>query len=562
MQRFRKASCGALLSIMMLAFSIPCPAQADETPDVGQALDRIFHDLDKPDVPGCSVGVRRADSQPVVRGYGSADLEHDVAISPSTVFEAGSVSKQFTAASILLLAEEGKLSLTDDVHKYIPELPNYGTPISINELLSHTSGLRDWGEVEALAGWPRTSRVYTLVDVLNISARQKSLNYRPGAAYSYTNTGYNLLAIIIERVSGKTLAHFSQDRLFEPLRMTHTQWRDDFRRVVKGRAIAYEAAQDGYRQRMPFEDAYGNGGLLTTVGDLLRWNDALTAGELGNFVSTEIQRQGTLETGRSIAYARGLFVESYQGVREIAHPGATAGYRAWLGRFPDHHLSIALLCNAGNADAVTLAHKVADIFLPTQVPAQRTTIRLTTKELARRAGLYVDLRMGLPLRLEVQGDALKVSSGPVLVAASVDEFIASSTTFRFSGSDRLTRETADGDVREFRLTQPWQPISSKLIRYAGQYTSDEALATYQVTVKGSLLVLAPEDRCGEELILHPIFSDTFEFLSDEVGGVLHFSVDSKGKVSSFEMSDSRVHALRFSRTAAHGTACAPMSPGT
>ncbi|MGO9063124.1 MAG: serine hydrolase [Myxococcaceae bacterium] len=342
--------------------------------------------------------------------------------------------------------------------------------------------------------------------------------------------------------------------------MSHTQWRDDFRRVVKGRAIAYEAAKDGYRQRMPFEDAYGNGGLLTTVSDLLRWNDALTAGELGTFVTTEIQRQATLDTGRSIAYSRGLFVEPYHGVREIAHGGATAGYRAWLGRYPEHYLSIALLCNAGNVNAAALAHKVADIFLPTQVPARRTTVRLTADQLARRAGLYVDLRMGLPLRLEVQGDALRVSSGPVLVATSLDEFIAGSTTFRFNGSDRLTRETADDDVRQFRLAQPWQPSSSQLTRFAGDYTSDEAMATCHVTVKGNLLVLAPEDRCGEELILHPIFADTFEFASDDVGGVLHFSVNFKGKVSSFEMSDSRVHALVFSRTAGHDAACARTIP--
>ncbi len=557
MQRFAEAPCRRLLPVVILALSIASRAHAADTPDIGQALDRIFHDWDKPDVPGCSVAIRQADSPPLVRAYGSADLEHNITISPSTVFEAGSVSKQFTAASILLLAEEKKLSLADDVRKYIPELPNYGSPISIDNLLSHTSGLRDWGGVEALAGWPRTSRVYTLVDVLNIAVRQKSLNYRPGAAYSYTNTGYNLLAIIIERVSGKTLAHFSQDRLFEPLGMNHTQWRDDFRRVVKGRAIAYEAAKDGYRQLMPFEDAYGNGGLLTTVGDLLRWNDALTGGELGNFVTTEIQRQASLDTGRSIAYARGLFVESYHGTREIAHAGATAGYRAWLGRYPEHHLSIALLCNAGNANSVTLAHQVAELFLPTQVPAGRTTVTLTVDELTRRAGLFVDLRMGLPLRLEVQGDALKVSSGPVLVAVSPDEFIAGSTTFRFSGSGNFTRETADGDVREFRRTQPWQPISSELIRFAGDYTSDEAMATYHVTLKEGLLTMTPEDRCGEELILRPIFSDAFEA---DGGSVLHFTVDSKGKVSSFEMSDSRVHALIFRRAAGHGPACARTIP--
>jgi CubicO group peptidase (beta-lactamase class C family) len=549
MRRFGKKLRADVLRAAIMALSIPCRAQSADVFNIGRSVDAIFQDWNKPNEPGCVVGIQQEGSQPLVRGYGSADLEHDVAINPSTVFEAGSVSKQFTAASILMLAEDGKLALADDVRTYIPELPNYGTRITIDELLSHTSGLRDWGEVEALAGWPRTSRVYTLTDVLDIAARQKSLNYPPGTAYSYTNTGFNLLAIIVERVSKKTLAQFSQERLFGPLGMTHTQWRDDFRRVVQDRAVAYEAGKDGYRQQMPFEDAYGNGGLLTTVADLLRWNDALTAGELGNFVTTELQRQATLDTGHLIAYSRGLFTESYHGVREIAHPGATAGYRAWLGRYPQQHLSIAVLCNASNINPVTLAHKVADLFLPAQAPAPRPIVTLTAEQAARRAGLYVDLRMGLPLRVEVQDDALRVFGGPVLVAESPDELRAGATTFRFSGNNLLTREIADGDVLEYRRTQPWQPISSELLRLAGNYKSDEAMATYHVTVKDDRLAIAPEDRRGEELILHPIFADTFEFSDDSVTGVLHFSRDSKGRVSGFEMSDPRVHALAFRRIA-------------
>jgi CubicO group peptidase (beta-lactamase class C family) len=529
----------------IIALSFAGWARSADAPDIGHAVDSIFQDFDKPNAPGCAVGAQHEGAQPILRGYGSADLEHNAAITPSTVFEAGSVSKQFTAASILMLAGEGKLALSDDVHKYIPELPEYGERITIDELLSHTSGLRDWGDVEALGGWPRTSRVYTLKDVLDVAARQKHLNYKPGTAYSYTNTGYNLLAIIVERVSAQSLAQFSHERLFEPLRMSHTQWRDDFRRVVKDRAIAYQQKDGVSRQLMPFEDAYGNGGLLTTVGDLLRWNAALAEGELGSFVTTEIQRQTHLDTGHAIAYARGLFVETYQGVREVAHSGATAGYRAWLGRYPEQHLSIAVLCNAGNANAPLLAHKVAALFLPAE-PTSPPTVPLTG-DLATRAGLYVDLRMGIPLRLEVRSGALWIADGPALVALSATEFRAGTTIFRFQGNDRVTRESADGDVLEYRRTPIWRPTSRDLVSFAGEYKSEEAMASYRATIKNNTVVIAPEDRLSEELTLHPIFADSFEFADDNVAGVLHFSRDSKGRVSGFEMSDPRVRALGFHR---------------
>ena len=172
--------------------------------------------------------------------------------------------------------QQGKLSLDDPVRKYIPELPDYGAPLTIRHLLNHTSGLRDWGSVEAIAGWPRTTRAYTHAHVLDILSRQRSLNYPPGAEYSYTNSGYNLAAILVGRVSGKPLAEFTREAIFTPLGMTSTSWRDDFRRIVKGRAIAYSQNGGTVRQLMPFEDVHGNGGLLTTVGDLLRWNQKFT----------------------------------------------------------------------------------------------------------------------------------------------------------------------------------------------------------------------------------------------------------------------------------------------
>jgi CubicO group peptidase (beta-lactamase class C family) len=335
------------------------------------------------------------------KAYGMADLEHDVRNTTDTIFEAGSVSKQFTAASVLLLAKEGKLSLDDPARKYIPELPDYGPALLIRHMLNHTSGLRDWGEVAAIAGWPRTTRVHTHAHVLDIVSRQRSLNFVPGSQYSYSNTGYNLAAIIVARVSGKPFAEFSQERLFKPLGMTHTSWRDDFTRIVKNRAIAYADGGDGqFRMDMPFENVHGNGGLLTTVGDLLTWNENFVSPKVGDaaFVR-EQQETGRFNDGRPQAYALGLFIGQYRGLREVSHSGATAGYRAYLARYPDQHVSVAVLCNASSGTATQYAQAVADMYLGSalkaapQSPAApltrpEDTFHPATKDLAALAGTY------------------------------------------------------------------------------------------------------------------------------------------------------------------------------
>ena len=510
-----------------------------------QAIDSIFMQWNSPNTPGCALAIGHKGEPVLTRAYGSADLEHNAAITPATIFEAGSVSKQFTAASILLLAAQGKLALTDDVRKYIPELPDYGAPITLNELLGHTSGLRDWGEVEAMAGWPRGSRVYTSADALDVAVRQKSLNYRPGSAYLYTNTGYNLLATIVERVSKISLAEFTRRQFFQPLGMINTQWRDDFRRIVRGRAIAYEALKDNYRQKMPFEDVYGHGGLLTTVGDLLIWNDALTTGKLGAFVTAEIQRPTVLDSGREIAYARGLFVRLYQGVREISHDGSTAGYRAWLGRYPDQQLSIALLCNSDGANSPKLAHQVADVFLPAQPPPASMT--LTAGQLAPYVGLFVDDSMGMPVRLTMHGGSLVLSGERQLIPTSTREFRVGTSKIQFFGSDHFLLQSPDGDALQYQRAQAWLPQPRELTALAGRYTSDEALATYRVSVTaGGSVVLTPQDRQGQALPLKPVLADTFEW-GDNGDSVVHFMRDLRGQVTGLQMSNSRVRALPFHR---------------
>ncbi|HEX9931564.1 MAG TPA: serine hydrolase domain-containing protein, partial [Allosphingosinicella sp.] len=400
----------AAAAAMLLAAEAPAqtlPATADQ----------VFSRWSSPGGPGCAVGVAQEGRPVLTRAYGSADLEHRAPNRPDTVFEAGSVSKQFTAAAVLLLAQEGRLSLGDDVRRHVPELPDYGRTITIDHLLSHTSGLREWSALVAAAGWPRMTRVHDDEDALDAIFRQRALNHGPGDEYSYTNSGYVLLALIVRRVSGMSLADYTGMRLFIPLGMTATRWRDDFRRIEPGRAIAYQRAEGGggWEQAMPFEELYGPGGLLTTVGDLLIWNEVLASGRLGAAVGERMEEQARLTDGRAIAYARGVSVGSFRGTREVSHSGSTAGYRAWLGRFPAERLSIAVLCNAAQADASGLAYTLAGRLLDDAAPGPAAAA-VDAGDLSGRAGLYVNQRTGRPLRLELREGRLRVADGPELRA--------------------------------------------------------------------------------------------------------------------------------------------------
>jgi CubicO group peptidase (beta-lactamase class C family) len=387
-----------VVSLAILSLSAAPAAQAVATrPET--AVDQIFATWTSA-TPGCAVGVAVAGKPVLLKAYGMADLEHDVRNTPETIFEAGSVSKQFTVLAVQLLASEGKLSLDDPVRKYIPELPDYKVPLTIRNMLNHTSGLRDWGSVESIAGWPRTTREYTHGHVLEIVSRQKSLNFEPGTAWSYSNTGFNLATMIVSRVSGIPFPEFEQQRIFKPLGMTHTSWRDDHTRIVKGRAMAYALQSGEYHTEMPFENVYGNGGLLTTVGDLLIWNENFVTPKVGSANALkEMAAVGHFNDGKPLAYGLGLFVEDYRGVHNIYHSGSTAGYRAHLNRFPAAHTSVAVLCNGANGDASRSANRVSDVFLgdtlkppmpgtPAERPAAALNPPPSAPQLAAFAGSY------------------------------------------------------------------------------------------------------------------------------------------------------------------------------
>jgi len=472
--------------------------------------------------PGCAVGVAAGGKPALARGYGMADLEHDVRITPDTIFEAGSVSKQFTAAAVLLLAREGKLSLDDPVKTYIPELPEYGQPLLIRHMLSHTSGLRDWGNVSAIAGWPRTTRVHTHAHVLEIVSHQHALNFPSGTQWSYSNTGFNLAAIIVQRVSGMPFPQFTNERLFQPLGMTHTSWRDDYTRIVKGRAIAYSTRAEGFRTNMPFENVYGNGGLLTTVGDLLKWNENFTEHTVGDAAfAAEQQTRGKFSDGRPHGYGLGLFIGTYKGLNEVDHSGSTAGYSAFLTRFPAERLSVAVLCNV-STNATQLAHAVADVYLGDRVKPATTKPPTVS---ADAAGLYRSTTTGLSLTIAPEKEGWR-----------------GNRTWTFEGKDAARATDEFGTVEQYVRTAPARPTAQDLESYAGTYASSDAETEMTAAVEGGVLVL--EQRPNTIINLTPTYADAFAATS--LGTVI-FRRDSAGRVNGFSVVQDRVWDMRFRR---------------
>jgi CubicO group peptidase (beta-lactamase class C family) len=536
-----RPKCLCSVIVVVLALAATGSAQVISAPaDAAGKVDRIFAEF-KPNGPGCAVGATIDGATVLSAGYGMADLEHNVPITPASIFEAGSVSKQFTAGAVLLLAQQGKLSLDDPIRKYIPEVPDYGTPITIRHMINHTSGLRDWGSVESIAGWPRTTRTYTHAHVLEIVSHQHALNYTPGAENSYSNTGFNLAAILVSRVSGKPFPEFSRDAIFNPLDMSSTQWRDDYQRIVPNRAIAFTQSGGTVRMLMPFENVYGNGGLLTTVGDLLRWNQNFKTQKIGGRAFVEAQhQQGRLNDGRTIAYAAGLMVLNWKGLREVSHSGSTAGYRAWLGRYPDQGLSVAVLCNLASADAGNLGHKVADVYLAGVLAKkpERSPAIVDSAGLAARAGLYRSIRDHETLSIEVKDGHLQLARRGPLAA------LPPNAEFETDSSGKVTRLRLATEVDEgnyYEKVDRANPTATDLQAMVGKYASDEAEVTLEVSVEqGGLVIHRHPDTT---IALAPTYRDGF---SSSLGSI-RFIRDGSGHVTEMSIGEQRVWDLRLRR---------------
>lgn len=356
-----------ILLVLTVLLILPVAAQPQSPEAVTAKVDAIFANFDKPDSPGCALGVIQNGKLIYARGYGKANLEHGIANGSKLVYDIGSTSKQFAAASILLLAQQGKLSLEDDVRKFIPELPSYQKPILIRHLIHHTSGLRDYLTLFSLAGVSFDDTT-TETDALNIIIRQKALNFTPGDEWLYSNSGYFLLSIIIKRASGKSYPEFAKEHIFDPLGMKHTLVLDNHKRIVPMRATGYSPnPKGGFQTEMSNFEQTGDGAVLTSVEDLLLWDQNFYEPKVGGKAFLDsMHAVGAFNDGRKLDYASGLFIEEYKGLRKVSHGGSWAGYRSELLRFPDQKFSVACLCNLGTVNPSALAQRVADVYLAEQ----------------------------------------------------------------------------------------------------------------------------------------------------------------------------------------------------
>ena len=433
---------------------------AREMPDA--KVDALFAAWAKPDVPGAALAVIKDGRVIYEKSYGMADLERNVPINSTTVFDIGSTSKQFTAMSVFLLAQQGKLSLDDDIRQYVPELPRYPERVNIRHLLHHTSGIRDYLDLLDLAGL-REENEYSEGQIIDLLARQEELNFPPGEAHLYSNSGYFLLAVVVKRATGKTLRTFAEENIFRPLGMTHTHFHDDFTEIVKNRAIAYQPRpKDGFALDVSLSNIVGDGCLFTTVADLAKWDQNFYDNRLagGRHLTELMQTPGKLNNGTVLSYASGLVIEDYRGLPTVSHGGAWSGYRAELLRFPTHRFSVIIVSNRADSDPSALARKIAEIYLGDQLAAEKVqakpearptgdlvaqtpplaTVDVTPKALADLGGAYASKELGVTYRLSVDDGSVLLANGMSLEIVPLrpskpDEFHALGRVLRFERND-------------------------------------------------------------------------------------------------------------------------------
>lgn len=523
--------------LLLLLVSISLQAQTDTT----QLINQLFSNYNNA-TPGATVLIAQGEKILYHKAFGLADLEHNIPNTTETVYECGSVSKQFTATAALVLAAQGKFSLNDDIRKFIPELPVYDAPITIHHLLNHTSGLKDWGSVGELTGWPRTTRTYTNALALHIIAKQKTTNFTPGTEYSYSNSNYTLLTFLVERVSGKSLAAFTDSVFFKPLHMTSTQWRDNFREVVPNRAIAYTQSGNHYQQLMPFEHVHGHGGLLTTTHDLLTWNQLLAnTAYLGKQVAEWRTTKGVLKNGKTISYASGITVNDFNGQPEISHSGATAGYRAWLAYYPQTKLSVILLSNDGRFELGRIARSIAEIYLgkpATPASTSRTALTLPPAQLQKWVGTYKQVRGADYVELKLESGKI-TSKGNEIKVIHPDTLMDGRLFMTIKDKGIFLKNPA-GDTALYRKVQAPDLGAASLNALAGEYTSAEAEASFSIIVKDQKVIYR---RIPDvETALTPAFLNAF---ADDDLLLYEFVRDKKGKVTGCFVSLGRAERVPF-----------------
>lgn len=544
-------------AVLTLAFLLKGPALGAQTEQ--QSVDRIFAAYDKAGSPGCALGVIRDGNFIYRKGYGTASLELGVPLSPESVFYMGSVSKQFTAASVVLASEQGFLSLDDNVRKYIPEIPDYGRPITLREMLHHTSGFRDVLALLALSGRDAAD-LHPKAELIDLVARQKALNFNPGAEFLYSNTNYFLLAEVVKRATNKAISEFAAENIFRPLGMVHTRFYDDHTLVVPGRVPAYAPGTNGnflVDWSTNFEKV-GDGGLMSSVDDLLLWDRNFYHNRLGKgTLVKEMQTRGVLNNGKQISYALGLDLGTYHGLPVVEHDGALFGYRTEILRFPEQRFTVVCLCNLSSADPDGLSRKVADVYLAKDLQALSTPLEQPgagdTSGLGVFGGKYRDARDHSVVSVEISGGNLRMWDASLRRVGSNRFEGPGGLTVTFARSDASSDANSDATKVTVDLNgettfagtriEALRLSDAALAAYAGEYRSTELDATYKLSAgKGGLML-----RMGwnSPLRLDPLVRDEFE--SDDLG-TLVFHRDAEDRISGLSVFSGRVRDVSFEKT--------------
>ena len=552
-----------ILLLIIISISICSFGQIKES----QAIDSIFSDWNKADVPGCALGIIKDGALIYSKGYGLANMEYDIPNSGSAVFRIGSTSKQFTAACIVLLAEQGKLSLDNNLKSLFPDFPSYAEKITIRQLLNHTSGIRDYLMISYLKGL-NDDDYYTDGDVMNWLTNQSDLNFNPGKEFLYSNSGYWLLGQIVKKVSGKNMADFAHEEIFGPLAMNNTHFHNDHTQIVKNRASGYvPSGNDDYKISMTTLDMIGDGGIFTTINDIKKWDDSYyNSNVLSKKFWDMMTQQGILNSGEVIDYASGLFIDEYKGLKTIRHGGAFVGFRAELLRFPEQRLSIAIFANRGDANPSRMANQVADLLLKehlTNVGVENQDqkdvrkdefVHLKTNELENFSGHYWNNTSSLARRVYVKNDTLRYfrseTNESKLVPISKNEFkminVQADVLVKFEVNEQGENTMsfiANGGKPSISIEyMPKVYTKDELLQLSGRYYSSELDVYYSLKPEDDLLMLYIND--SKKSSLSPIMKNLF---SNDDYGIFQFNNDDEGRLSSFRLAAGRVKNLNFEK---------------
>jgi CubicO group peptidase (beta-lactamase class C family) len=525
-------------------------------------VDKIFSEWNTTGSPGCAVAVIKDGHIIYERGYGMANLELGIAITPQFVFDIGSVSKQITAMSILLLAQDHKLSLDDDIRKYLPEIPDYGSTITIRHMLHHTSGLRNYDDLFDVEGIPEAD-LTTDRDAMELIVRQKGVNFKPGEEFLYSDTNFFLMSMIVKRITGQSLRQFAQDRIFGPLGMTSTHFHDDHTMIVPRRATGYAPhAEGGFEMDMSNFEQLGDGSVMTTVEDLFKWDQNFEHPVVGGAEAIrQITTPGILNNGQRIPYGMGLFIDHYRGLNWWHHSGEWVGYRAALSRFPDQHFSTLVTCNCvGSMDPMGMAKRVADLYLADnfgQANSTESPAKVPIATLQQYAGAYWSEKNGALRRFIVQdGRLLMVGPGmsyemlPLgpgqFELVEPDSEHRDKYVFRTKNGGGSELETSEGGVPVvYQAVRGSGPDVSHLSDYVGTYMNDELHSTWNLVVQNGKLIR--QQWMSEDQKLEPSFPDGFIADLSEGQFLMHFVRDRNGRVTGFDVATEMVRPMRFLR---------------